>query len=115
MKPRHSEAGCVNALHGTAARVLFAFAFGLAMTALAYVAVRLVDVVLFPEPNPVVVIWTDRSRFLWRALIAAYLGGASVFGGYSLALRTPETSAAWLERAISWAGGCLLAQAILAP
>ncbi|MBK9260847.1 MAG: hypothetical protein IPM54_13635 [Polyangiaceae bacterium] len=85
------------------------------MTAIAYAVVRVVDVLLFPEPNPAIVIWTDRSRFFWRALIAAYLGGASVFGGYSLAKRTPRAASDWLLRAILIAGACLLAQAIVAP
>jgi hypothetical protein len=102
-------------LGSTRLRLLYAFAFGLAVTAVAYAAVRVLDVVLYPEPNPVVVIWTDRSRFIWRALIATYLGGASVFAGYGLALRTPETAFSWLERMALLAGGCLLAQAILVP
>ena len=29
-----------------------------------------------PEPNPALLIWSDRSPFLWRAAIALYLGGA---------------------------------------
>jgi len=82
---------------------------------MAYAAVRLVDVFLFPEPNPAVVIWTDRSRFLWRALIATYLGGAAVFGGYGMALRYPHDAHVWLKRVVFWAGGCLLVQAVLAP
>ena len=110
MKPRHSSIS-----FSLAGRVLIAAAFGLAITAIAYVAVRLVDVVLFPEPNPVVVIWTDRSRFIWRVLIATYLGGAGVFGGYGLASRTPENAFVWMERVILVAGGCLLLQAVFAP
>jgi hypothetical protein len=98
-----------------AVRLQTAAVFGLTITAIAYVAVRLLDVVLFPEPNPVVVIWTDRSRFIWRVLIASYLGGAAVFAGYRLASRTPEDVFDWLERFIVLAGVCLLLQAIFAP
>lgn len=96
-------------------RVGVGLAWGLAVAVLAYAAVRLVDVVLFPEPNPVVVIWTDRSRFLWRALIATYLGGAAVFGGLAMASRSPERLPIWLERVILWAGACLILQTIFAP
>ena len=96
-------------------RLTSALGFGLAISVLAYAAVRMLDVVLFPEPNPIVVIWTDRSRFLWRALIATYLGGASVFGGYSLAVRNPDVVPLWLSRAILLAGACLLGQTLLAP
>jgi hypothetical protein len=96
-------------------RLLVSITFGLAISAIAYAAVRVLDVLLFPEPNPVVVIWTDRSRFIWRVIIATYLGGAGAFGGYSLALRNPENAFAWMENVILFAGGCLLLQAVLAP
>lgn len=96
-------------------RLCIALVFGLCVANLAYAAVRILDVVLFPEPNPVVVIWTDRSRFVWRAAIALYLGGASVFGGYRLALQTSPAFFSWLERSILVAGAGLLLQAIFAP
>lgn len=96
-------------------RLAMACAFGLGLATFAYAAVRVVDVVLFPEPNPVVVIWTDRSRFLWRAVIATYLGGAGAFGGYSLAHKTPERAPVWLERIILLSGATLLLQVIFAP
>ena len=98
-----------------AGRLQIAAVFGLAITAIAYAAVRVLDVVLFPEPNPVVVIWTDRSRFIWRVLIAAYLGGAGAFGGYGLASRTPETIFIYTEKLVLLAGTCLLLQAVFAP
>jgi hypothetical protein len=98
-----------------AGRLLIAAVFGLSIAAIAYAAVRVLDVVLYPEPNPVVVIWTDRSRFIWRMLIAAYLGGASVFGGYSLSSRTTENMFSWMEKLIVLAGACLLMQAVFAP
>lgn len=110
MNTRHSPSG-----RSFGVQLFIAVAFGLALTVIAYVAVRLLDVVLFPEPNPVVVIWTDRSRFLWRALIATYLGGAAAFGGFAVAMRAPERVHAWLSRVILWAGGCLVVQTILAP
>jgi len=98
-----------------AERLQAALVFGLAIAAIAYTAERLVDVVLFPEPNPAIVIWTDRSRFIWRVLIASYLGGAGVFAGYGLASRTHWNVFVWMERFIFLAGACLLLQAIFAP
>jgi hypothetical protein len=110
----------VNTRHRSPARsfgvqLLTSVAFGLALTVIAYAAVRLVDVLLFPEPNPVVVIWTDRSRFLWRALIATYLGGAGVFAGFAVTSRAPERVHLWLAKVLLLAGGCLLLQTVLAP
>ncbi len=98
-----------------AGRLQVAAVFGLAIAAIAYASVRVLDFVLFPEPNPVIVIWTDRSRFIWRVLIASYLGGAGAFGGYGSALRTPETIVTCTERLIFCAGACLLLQAVFAP
>jgi hypothetical protein len=110
----------VNTRHSSPTRsfggeLLIAVTFGWACTIIAYVAVRLLDVALFPEPNPVVVIWTDRSRFLWRALIATYLGGAGAFAGFGVVSRAPQRAHVWLARVILAAGGCLLVQTIVAP
>lgn len=96
-------------------RSALALVFGLCVATFAYAAVRIIDVVLFPEPNPVVVIWTDRSRFVWRAVIATYLGGAGVFGGYRLSRETSERTPVWLARIILLAGATLLFQTIFAP
>ena len=96
-------------------RPLFALAFGLAVSVIAYVSVRLLDLAISPEPNPAIVIWTDRSRFIWRVLIAGYLGGASVFGGFGLAARTPERCVVWLERTIIGASIALLVQTMSCP
>lgn len=97
------------------ARIIPALAFGFAVTVLAYSTIRIVDVLLFPEPNPAIVVWTDRSRFVWRALIAVYLGGASVFGGVGLARRTPDFFPVWLERIILLAASSLLGQSFFFP
>jgi hypothetical protein len=97
------------------AKMIFALVFGLAVMVFAYSTIRIVDVFLFPEPNPIVIVWTDRSRFVWRTLIAAYLGGASVFGGYSLASRSPKSSRVCLYRIIVIAAVGSIGQAIFAP
>jgi hypothetical protein len=98
-----------------ARRALVGLAFGFAAAVVAYVVLRLVESVMFPEPNPVVVIWTDRSRFGWRALIAAYAGGASVFAGHALATRSPRAASLWLVRITVVATIMLLAQGALVP
>ncbi len=96
-------------------RLLVALAFGFAGSAFAYVALRLVEAVWFPEADPAIVIWSDRSRFAWRALIAAYVGGAAVFGGHALASRSIEAAAVWLERASIAAALALALQGALVP
>lgn len=96
-------------------RFLLALSFGMTLAVISYVAVRMIDAALFPEPNPAIVIWSDRSRFIWRALIAAYLGGAGVFGGFGLASRTPDKAIDWLERSIIGSGIALIVQAVGFP
>lgn len=98
-----------------ARRALVGLAYGFAAAAVAYVLLRLVEAAFFPEPNPVIVIWTDRSRFGWRAMLAGYLGGAAVFGGYTLAARDLEAASRWLFRLVLLASGLLAAQGILVP
>lgn len=96
-------------------RLLVALAFGFAGAALVYVALRLVESVWFPEANPAIIIWSDRSRFVWRALIAAYAGGAAVFGGHALATRSIDAAACWLGRAALAAALALALQGALVP
>jgi len=96
-------------------RALYGLAFGLAAAALAYVLLRLVESVFFPEPNPVVVIWTDRSRFGWRAMLAGYLGGAAVFGGHALAGRDAEAASLWLFRLVILGAVSLFLQGVFVP
>ncbi|MDC3954711.1 hypothetical protein [Polyangium jinanense] len=96
-------------------RLLVALAFGFAGAALAYVALRLIESVWFPEPDPAIVIWSDRSRFVWRALLAAYAGGAAIFGGHALATRSIEAAAVWLGRVSVAAALALALQGALVP
>ena len=98
-----------------AERSLIALAAFAATTALGYAAVRVIELALFPEPNPAVVIWSERSGFLWRSAIALYIGGMGAFGGYALAARSPASAARWLARAVLIAAAAILAQGALLP
>jgi hypothetical protein len=98
-----------------AERLLIALASACAAAAIGYAAVRVAETAFFPEPNPAVVIWSERSGFVWRSAIALYIGGASAFGGYALAARSPEVAARWIARAVLIAAIALLAQGALLP
>jgi hypothetical protein len=67
--------------------LLVGIAAGAATSVLTYAALRGVERALFQEPNPAMLIWSDRNPFFWRSAIALYVGGAAVFGGYALANR----------------------------
>lgn len=95
--------------------MLVAIAFGVVLAALAYAALRVVELYRFPDADPAIVIWSDRSRFAWRALIAAYVGGMGAFGGYALAGRSPRVAASWLPTAVLVAAVVLALQGVLQP
>ncbi len=98
-----------------AERVLVAVAAGATAAVIAYAVVRGVERAFFPEPNPAILIWSQRSPFLWRAATALYVGGAAAFGGHALAHRAPLAAARALTAAALIAAVAVLAAAVLAP
>lgn len=98
-----------------AERLLIAIGLAFVTAAIGYAAVRAISLALFPEPNPAVIIWSERSAFVWRAAIAAYIGGMGAFGGYALAARSPEAASLWLTRGAVAAAAVIALQAALLP
>ena len=98
-----------------AERLLVAIAFAFAAAVLGYVFVRAVQAAFFPEPSPVVVVWSERSGFVWRSALAIYIGGMGAFGGYALAARAPEACARWLSRGVLAAAIAIALQGALLP
>ena len=96
-----------------AERVLLAVAAGAATTVVAYALLRGVERAFYSEPNPALLIWSDRSAFLWRAQVALYAGGLGAFGGNALA--GFKTRVNWLSALIVTATAALLFQAMVAP
>lgn len=96
-------------------RLLAAIAAGCAVAVLAYAAQRVLERVAFPEPNPAMLIWSERSSFVWRSAIALYAGGMGALGGYALAGRSPRASGRSLAAALALAALALAAQGALAP
>ncbi len=94
---------------------LLAVAVGAAVTVVAFAAVRVAERLLFAEPNPAMLIWADQSPFVWRSVIALYLGGAGVFGGHALASRSPSAAARALFVAVTVSVAAILVQGALWP
>jgi hypothetical protein len=92
-----------------------AIAFGCVLAALAYAALRVVEAYRFPQADPAIVIWSERSSFAWRALIAAYVGGMGVFGGWALAARSARAAASLLPTAVLVAAFLFALQGALWP
>ncbi len=94
-------------------RLLIAVVSGGAAAILAYAILRGVERAFFTEPNPALLIWTDRSAFLWRAQESLYAGGLGAFGGYAIAARRVRVR--WLGAALAAAVSALLVQTVIAP
>jgi hypothetical protein len=92
-----------------------AAAFALAATALAYPMLRLFERAMFREPNPAALVWSDRSPLVWRAITAAYAGGAAAFLGLALARRDATLAGRVLGVIVLAAVALVVVQAAVAP
>ena len=96
-------------------RIFVALSGAGAVAVIAYALLRVVERAFFAEPNPAALIWSERSSFVWRSLLALYAGGMGGFGGYALASRAPKACGRWLGIAVIGAALSLLLQAVFAP
>jgi hypothetical protein len=96
-------------------RLLVAAASACAIAVLAYAAIRVVELVLFPGPDPATVIWSTRSAFVWRAIVAGYVGGMGGFAGFAVASRSPALAARWLARLVVIAASAIAFQGVVLP
>ncbi|MFT3767080.1 MAG: hypothetical protein QM820_16405 [Minicystis sp.] len=96
-------------------RLLVALALGAATAVIAYAVIRGVERAFFPEPNPAILIWSDRSPLVWRMASALYVGGAAVFGGHALASRDARAAARWVTAAVAIAAAAIVLLAVAAP
>ena len=94
-------------------RILIAVVSGAAAAILAYAILRGAERVFFAEPNPALLIWSDRSAFLWHVQESLYAGGLGAFGGYALAAHRIRVD--WLGAAIVTAVSALVLQTLIAP
>jgi hypothetical protein len=90
-------------------------AAGAAVTVVAYAFLRVIERLLFAEPNPAMLLWADPSPFVWRSVTALYLGGAGAFGGYALASRSARAAGRGLLAAVTAAVAAILVQGALFP
>jgi hypothetical protein len=96
-------------------RAFMALAFGAVVTALAYAALRVVEVVLFPRLNPAAIVSAERSALPWRIVVAAYVGGMGVIAGAAWVARDPTQAATWLGRAFVLAAVAVVVVGALWP
>jgi hypothetical protein len=80
-----------------------------------YAIVRVAQALIFAEPDPALVIWSEHAGFFWRTWTVGYMGGMAALLTWMLAGRDAPRVAALLVRALPIAAGALAVQAILVP
>jgi hypothetical protein len=85
---------------------------GLLAAVVVYAGLRVGQVAFGNEPDPAAVFYSEHSGYLWRAVIALYVGGIVGLLTWLVAPRSPERILRW---ALPSAALALVAQALVAP
>jgi hypothetical protein len=80
-----------------------------------YAILRVAQALIFPEPDPALVIWSEHAGFFWRAWTVAYVGGMAAFLGWLASARHAKELASVLARALPIAAALLTLQALFVP
>ena len=80
-----------------------------------YAVLRVAQALIFTEPDPALVIWSEHAGFFWRALTVGYVGGMVGFMTWLASARSSGQVAAVLARAVPIAATLLAAQGVLVP
>jgi hypothetical protein len=94
---------------------LLAFAWGLVVAVGLYGAVRAIQFLIFPEPNPALIVWSAHAGYFWRIWIVSYAGGMAAFVAYVVGRDRERGSARALVPALSIATAVLSLQGVLLP
>jgi hypothetical protein len=100
---------------GSIERLYFAVAASALTAAIAYCALRLAEIALFPAPNPVAIIASTRSGLVWRLAIALYIGGMGGIAGFAASSTSRQRVARWLARGVALCALLAVAQGLFAP
>ena len=80
-----------------------------------YAILRLLQPLIFKEPDPALVIWSEHAGFFWRSWTVFYVGGMAALLTWMLAARHAERISAVLEKALPAAAALLAVQAMFVP
>ncbi len=95
--------GCVSAV------------WGLAVAVGGYAVLRVVQSLVYPDPNPATLVWSAHSGYLWRIGTVAYAAGIASFVAFLLARRRLDRAARALVPAVAVAAAMLVLQALFVP
>jgi hypothetical protein len=94
---------------------LVALAWGLVAAVGLYGAVRGIQFLVFPEPNPALIVWSAHAGYFWRIWIVTYAGGMAAFVAYVLGRGREQAAARALVPALTIATAVLALQGVLLP
>ena len=80
-----------------------------------YAIIRVAQALIFPEPDPALIIWSEHAGFFWRVWTVFYLGGMSAFITWLLSARYAAAIASFLGWALPASALLLAAQSVLVP
>ncbi|MGO8991924.1 MAG: hypothetical protein ACLQVI_01250 [Polyangiaceae bacterium] len=80
-----------------------------------YALLRGLQLILFTEPNPAMVIWSAHAGYFWRALIVSYAGGMAAILTWLAAGRAPDRVARFLAHAVVVAAVLICLQGLFLP
>ena len=80
-----------------------------------YAVLRTAQMLMFDEPDPALVIYSEHAGFLWRVWTVSYVGGMAALVTWLVAARQPERVADLLVRALPVAAALVAAQGLLLP
>lgn len=96
-------------------RLALAFIAMCTTAAALYAVLRVAQAMLFTEPDPAMVIWSEHAGFFWRAWTVVYVGGMAAFLTWLASRRHAARVSSFLVRALPIAAALLTAQALLVP
>jgi hypothetical protein len=92
-----------------------ALAWGLVVAIGAYAMTRAIQLLVHPDPNPALVVWSAHAGYFWRAWTVSYAGGIAAFVALLVARERVEASARSLILAIGVTAVLLALQAAFFP
>lgn len=80
-----------------------------------YALLRVAQAMLFEEPDPALIIWSEHAGYYWRALTVSYAGGMIGFVVLILARRDLARTARAVSLSVVVAAIMIAAQGLLVP
>jgi hypothetical protein len=99
----------------TRVRLALAVVAACVASAALYAVLRIVQKLLFSEPDPALVVWSAHAGFFWRAWTSVYGGGMLGFVAWVAAGRDATRTARVLATALVVAALLIVAQGVLIP